>query len=119
MSAYYNIIISKGIKNLEDLLNSNKKVKIKLTFTYYNWLMKLIVGHVVLFIEILTLNLFSLFVKKIDNLKISECDTKKLWSSIQETKQKQQQNDLTSSKKPRNQENNDFIEISKYQITYK
>ena len=34
MSAYYNIIISKGIKNLEDLLNSNKKVQLDIHFIY-------------------------------------------------------------------------------------
>ncbi len=57
-------------------------------------------------------------------MKISECDTKKLWMSIQESKQNRQAN---QSKKHKNQiiekldqeQSNNLVEISKYQIIYK
>ena len=100
MNAYYNMIVSKNINSLEELLNCDHSVSF---FCLFIFLIKC-------FIE--TQNTF----KRIDDFKIGESDTKLLWSAIQTFN-----NNVKANKKSKPNEgmsflNDSFFEISKYQI---
>jgi len=128
MNAYYNLLASKGITNINELLQISSK--------------KVIVFLLVILNFLAIFNYF--FNKSLNSLKISQADTNKLWNEIQllksklenhtehifETSNKRQklngevnsfgensknniQNDPTN-----NDQNTGMVKISKFQIKY-